>query len=141
MCCLVVLLAAGVYLLWYFYGSLPLIALGGSVGAILVFIFYKSRKGKEIAEKMARKRLFGTLDKRLEERRFEKEQEKKGLIKYVDEAGNVLWGTPEQVAKWKLEGKKREIIIQKEIVKARCRYCGKLYDVTLDKCPHCGGGR
>lgn len=32
--------------------------------------------------------------------------------------------------------REREII--KEIVKIRCRYCGKLYDERLDRCPHCG---
>ncbi len=32
--------------------------------------------------------------------------------------------------------REREII--KEIVKIRCRYCGKLYDERLDGCPHCG---
>jgi hypothetical protein len=27
------------------------------------------------------------------------------------------------------------------IVKTRCPYCGRLYDETLDVCPHCGGKR
>ncbi len=35
----------------------------------------------------------------------------------------------------------REIIREKEvIVKIRCHYCKHLYNETLDKCPHCGGG-
>ncbi len=29
----------------------------------------------------------------------------------------------------------------KEIVKIRCRYCGKLYTEQKDKCPYCDGGR
>jgi len=38
--------------------------------------------------------------------------------------------------------KEKEIIREKEvIVKIRCPYCGKLYDETLDVCPHCGGKR
>jgi len=32
--------------------------------------------------------------------------------------------------------REREII--KEIVKIKCRYCGRLYDQRLDRCPHCG---
>lgn len=38
--------------------------------------------------------------------------------------------------------KEKEIIREKVvIVKIRCPYCRKLYDETLDKCPHCGGHR
>jgi len=33
--------------------------------------------------------------------------------------------------------KEREVI--REIVKVRCRYCGRLYEERLDSCPHCGG--
>jgi predicted site-specific integrase-resolvase len=32
----------------------------------------------------------------------------------------------------------REKEIVREIVKIRCRYCGKLYGERLDRCPHCG---
>jgi len=38
--------------------------------------------------------------------------------------------------------KTTEIIREKVvIVKVRCPYCGKLYDETLDVCPHCSGKR
>ena len=38
--------------------------------------------------------------------------------------------------------KEKEIIREKVvIVKTRCPYCKKLYEETLDKCPHCGGHR
>jgi hypothetical protein len=38
--------------------------------------------------------------------------------------------------------KETHIIREKTvIVKVRCPYCGKLYDETLDLCPHCGGKR
>jgi len=34
----------------------------------------------------------------------------------------------------------KEVVKEKEvIVKVRCPYCHKLYDETLDVCPHCGG--
>lgn len=54
---------------------------------------------KEIKQKKARK-------KRKEEMRkakqaFEKEQRKKGLIKFIDSIGKERWGTPEQVQEWK----------------------------------------
>ena len=35
----------------------------------------------------------------------------------------------------------REVIKKEVIVKIRCPYCGKLYDETIDICPHCGAGR
>lgn len=38
--------------------------------------------------------------------------------------------------------KEKEVIREKEIIiKVRCPYCKKLYDETLDTCPHCGGKR
>ena len=78
----------------------------------------------------------------MKEERFEEEQRAKGLVKYVDKNGNVKWGTPEQIIAWEREDKaQREVIIQREIVKIQCRYCGNLYDARLDKCPHCGAGR
>ena len=33
----------------------------------------------------------------------------------------------------------REKEIIKEIVKIKCRYCGRLYDQHENKCPYCGG--
>jgi len=33
--------------------------------------------------------------------------------------------------------KEREVI--REVVKVRCRYCGRLYEERLDSCPYCGG--
>lgn len=131
----------GLYLLWYYYGSWPIVTIGAIIGFIIVIAIYSSRQGKKMREKLTRKKLVGALDKRLEEKRFEEEQKKKGLVKYIDEDGNVMWGTPEQVIKWKRESVKKEIIIQREIVKIRCPYCGRLYEETHDKCPHCGAGR
>jgi len=34
----------------------------------------------------------------------------------------------------------KEQVITREIVKIRCRHCGKLYEERLDTCPHCGAG-
>jgi len=36
---------------------------------------------------------------------------------------------------WPATGEK---VIVREIVKVRCKHCGNLFDVTLDKCPNCG---
>jgi hypothetical protein len=33
------------------------------------------------------------------------------------------------------------VVIMKEIVKIRCRYCGSLYDEVEDRCPYCSGTR
>ena len=30
-------------------------------------------------------------------------------------------------------------VVTKEIVKVRCRYCGRLYIETAERCPNCGG--
>lgn len=35
----------------------------------------------------------------------------------------------------------KEKVVIREIVKVRCRYCGNLYEQTLDRCPHCGAGQ
>ena len=139
-CCLLIILVIGLYLLWYHYGSWPIVAIVATIGLIVVIAIYSSRQGKKMREKVAKKKVLGALDRRLEEKRFEKEQKEKGLVKYVDKNGNVMWGTPEQVIQWKKEEGKG-LIIQREIVKIRCKYCNKLYDQTLDNCPHCGGGR
>jgi len=38
--------------------------------------------------------------------------------------------------------KEKEIVREKEvIVKIRCPYCHRVYDETLDTCPHCGASR
>jgi Zn finger protein HypA/HybF involved in hydrogenase expression len=37
--------------------------------------------------------------------------------------------------------KKNEVIVEKEVIKVRCPYCGELYDESLDACPNCGGKR
>lgn len=139
-CCLLIILAIGLYLLWYHFGSWPIVAIGATIGLIVVIAIYSSRQGKKMREKVAKEQVLSALDRRLEEKRFEKEQKEKDLVKYVDKNGNVMWGTPEQVIQWKKEEGKG-VIIQREIVKIRCKYCGKLYDQTLDNCPHCGGGR
>lgn len=81
------------------------------------------------------------LKKKKKKRSFEEEQLSKGLIKYGNE-----WITPAE--KFKRERlattgvpivREKETIIKKEIVKVRCRYCGTVYDLKLDRCPHCGG--
>lgn len=141
-CCFLIIVIAGIYLLWYYYGSLPLVVLGTAFAGIVILLFYSQRKTKKTKEELERQKLLRALEERLKEERFEEEQKAKGLVKYVDRHGNVRWGTPEQIIEWEREDKaQREVIIQREIVKIQCRYCGNLYDARLDKCPHCGAGR
>ena len=33
------------------------------------------------------------------------------------------------------------VVIIREVVKIRCRYCGGLFDEVQDRCPYCGGKR
>jgi hypothetical protein len=37
------------------------------------------------------------------QKKFEVEQLSKGLVKFVDRKGNIRWGTPQEVEKWKKE--------------------------------------
>jgi len=73
------------------------------------------------------------------------------LVEYVDRNGSKIFGTPEQVRRWKeqeehekelerLRAGEKQVVV-KEIVKVRCSYCGQLFDSTLDRCPHCGAKR
>jgi len=48
----------------------------------------------------------------------------------------------ERALRGEIGKEEKEITKMKEvIVKVRCPYCRHLYDETLDRCPHCGGGR
>jgi len=139
-CCLGIIVVVGVALIWVYYGALPFVILGIVVGSIAVLVFYGSRQSKKTSEEAAAQERLTALEKRLEEEQFEKEQAAKGLVKFTDKNGNIRWGTPEEVSQWKLEeSTTREVLIQREIVKIRCHYCGNLFDERLDKCPHCGG--
>lgn len=142
LCCFFIILAAGLYLLWCYFGSHLIVAIGAIIGIIIVVSIYSSREAKKIREEEERKKFLDALEKRLKEEQFEKEQQAKGLVKYVDKKGNIRWGTPEQVAEWARADKAQvEVIVQREIVKIRCPYCGKLYDEHLDTCPYCGASR
>ncbi len=35
----------------------------------------------------------------------------------------------------------REVLEKTPLGKARCKFCGTLFNATLDVCPHCGGER
>lgn len=38
-------------------------------------------------------------------------------------------------------GAPNRVVIIREVVKIRCRYCGGLFDEVQDRCPYCGGRR
>jgi len=74
------------------------------------------------------------------------------LVRFVDEYENERWGTKEEVREWQKEQREQErfdkgLVVReketviREVVKVRCQYCGKLYDETRGKCPHCGAPR
>jgi type II secretory pathway pseudopilin PulG len=128
--------------LWYYYGSLPFIVIGAIAGLVAIGIVYSSRKAKHAKEQAEARKTFSALEQRLKEEQFEREQQAKGLTKYVDKDGNTRWGTQDEVAEWARADKAQvEVIIQKQVVKIRCPYCGQLYDEHLSTCPHCGGSR
>lgn len=141
-CCLLIIIVAAIYLMWYYYGPVPFVLLfiGGGIAAIL--LYRRSRQRSKETEEVIRRETLRQLEKRIKEKEFEKQQIAKGLVKFTDKDGNVRWGTSEQVREWRKEEKvPRETIVLKEIVKIRCRYCGKLYDERQDTCPHCGAGQ
>jgi hypothetical protein len=140
-CCLLIIIVAGIYLMWYYYGPIPfaLLLIGG--GTIILLLVRRSRQKKKEMEEVAGRETLKKLEERIKEKEFEKQQIAKGLVKFTDEDGNIQWGTPEQVREWKRAEKvTKETVVMREIVKIRCRYCGKLFDERLDNCPHCGGG-
>jgi hypothetical protein len=140
-CCLFILLIAGLYLLWYYYGSLPVVLISGTVGGVVVLLAYNSRKVKKAQAQLEHQKTMDAIEQRRREEEFEKEQQDKGLTKYVDEKGNIKWGTLAEVAEWVRTDKGVEAIIDREKVKIRCPYCGKLYDEYLSNCPNCGASR
>lgn len=107
-----------------------------------MLLYRRSRQRSQEMEEATRRETLRLLEERMKEKEFEKQQIAKGLVKFTDKDGNVRWGTPEQVRKWRKEDKTpKETVVLREIVKIRCQYCGKLYDETLNNCPHCGAGR
>ena len=141
-CCLLIILVVGLYVVWTIYGSLPFVIGGLAIGGIGFLIFWNSRKVKETQQQAESIRTARTLDQRLNEERYEREQQAIGLEKYVNRKGEAVWGTPEQVAEWaRLDKASVEVVYTKEVVKIRCPYCGKLYDEPLSSCPNCNASR
>jgi rubrerythrin len=147
--CLLIFLVAGLYLVWEYFGSWPFVVAGAIIGGIVIWAVYNSRKARQVQQMSARIGAVNSPEQEMKVEKFEREQQAKGLAKYVGKNGNIQWGTPEQVEEWTTEDKVRDAIIQKElgillkkeVVKVRCPYCGELYDEQLSKCPNCGASR
>jgi hypothetical protein len=141
-CCLFIILIIGLAYVWITYGSLPFLVGGGLIGLVILSIWYSRKKDREERQRTEAERTLNVLDARMKEEEFEKKQRTLGLTKYESRNGEVRWGTPEQVAEWaRADRASVEVILQKEVVKIRCPYCGKLYDEHLSTCPHCGASR
>lgn len=139
-CCLIVLVIAGFYLVWSNYGSMPFVIGGVIIAGIGVLLIRNSRSVKQTQQQKESSKTIEVINRRISEEKYERQQRAKGLEKYVNKSGNTLWGTPEHVAEWaRMDKASVEVIIKKEIVKIRCQYCGKLYNEPLDSCPNCGG--
>jgi len=67
------------------------------------------------------------------------DRRKKEMMETILQRKSVLLASGQQVGKEQVVIKEKEII--REIVKVRCKYCGRLYDETENQCPHCRAGR
>jgi type II secretory pathway pseudopilin PulG len=134
--------------------TFPAAAIVLAVIILLVAAFAIQRwfKAKQATAEAQREAIRAEEERRRKREQFEQEQAAKGLVKFVDRDGNERWGTKEEVREWQREEKEQERLdkgvvvreketIIREIIKVRCRYCGRLYDEALDKCPHCGAAR
>jgi len=68
-----------------------------------------------------------------------RDSRKKELMETVLRRKSALPSFGQQAGREEAVVKEREII--REIVKVRCQHCGRLYDETVNQCPHCGAGR
>jgi predicted Zn-ribbon and HTH transcriptional regulator len=69
---------------------------------------------------------------------IEREQETEELSEAEVAEEKVKEEAPVQAQTQTVKEVYREKEILREIVKIRCRYCGRLYEERLDRCPHCG---
>lgn len=141
-CCIIIIVVAGLYLVWSEYGSLPFVIGGLVLGGLIIIFIRNSRKAKQVEQETQSLQTAKAIDARMSEEKFEQQQNSKGLHKYVNKKGEIMWGSPDQVAEWaRLDRASVEVVIKKEVVKIRCPYCGSLYDEHLNRCPHCNGNR
>lgn len=80
-------------------GKLLLIGVVVVSGIYLGYRIYHSKKEAEELRRIEAERRQIEAEKRA----FEEEQQKKGLVKFVDRFGNEKWGKPGEVKKWKKE--------------------------------------
>lgn len=108
------------------------------------FIFKESQNGTEVSFKWPYSIDIGVTDektrKSLEPHWEGRKQRMKPLIEeFKSRIGAIDMPLIEQ-DKAQEKVREKEIIREKEvIVKIRCPFCHRLYDETLDSCPHCGG--
>jgi hypothetical protein len=69
---------------------------------------------------------------------IEREQETEELSEAEVAEEKIEEEAPVQAQTQTVKEVYREKEILREIVKIRCRYCGRLYEERLDRCPHCG---
>ena len=98
---LLLVLATGLYLVWYYYGLYPFIIGGIFVGLFAVWAVYNSRKTKKskpttTAKQPVQPMLNAFRNATPEER--ERMLDERGFTKYTDENGRTRWRVPSGLA-------------------------------------------
>jgi hypothetical protein len=146
---LVLVLAIGLYMVWYYYGFVPFVIGGIFVGIFAIWAVYNSRKPKPPKPKSTSPAAWLSSLKNASPEERGKILEAQGFTKYTDEEGNTRWKPPELFAGL-AEAEKvditfkdgaMEVVMEKEGPKTACPYCGTLYDEKLERCPICGAPR
>ena len=107
------------------------------------FVFKDRQKGSEVSFKWPYGSEFPSHLDGKQERLYTSlmEGRKQEAERLIEEFKSRIGATDIPVAEEEKVHEK-EVIKEKEvIVKVRCTYCNKLYDETLNICPHCGGNR
>lgn len=108
------------------------------------FVFKERQNGSEVSVKWAYAEEIPSLvdDKKLVAFYKQHEEEERQKIERLIEEFKSRIGAIDIPVAEEEKVREKEVIKEKEVlVKVRCPYCHKLYDETLDICPHCGGHR
>jgi hypothetical protein len=108
------------------------------------FVFKESQNGSEVSLKWPYAVDMGITNEKTRKRMETIWEGRKQKIKSIIEEFKSRVGAIDMPAteqdKVQEKVREKEIIREKEvIVKIRCPYCHRLYDETLNSCPHCGG--